>query len=48
MILVYYGIEIRTDDIMENVKTSEEGTPIKGIMDVATEYDLKTISKIIR
>lgn len=44
-VLVYYGIDIRQDTIMKYAKTTEEGTPVKGIVKVARKYKLKTESK---
>ncbi|MBI4114869.1 MAG: C39 family peptidase [Candidatus Niyogibacteria bacterium] len=44
-VLVYYGIEIREDYIIEHAKTSKTGTPIRGIINVAQKYGLKTDSR---
>ncbi len=41
-VLVYYGIEIREDYIIKYAKTSKRGTPIKGIINLAKKYGLKT------
>ncbi|MFH1187751.1 MAG: cysteine peptidase family C39 domain-containing protein [bacterium] len=43
-VLVYYGIEIADSHILKDAKTSKKGTPVKGIIDAAKKYGLKTIS----
>jgi len=44
-VLVYYGIEVREDQIIKYAKTSKKGTPLKGIISAAKKYGLKTDSK---
>jgi len=44
-VLVYYGIEIREDEIIKSAGTSIDGTSIKGIIKVVQKYGLKTDSK---
>lgn len=43
--LVYYGIQIREDHIMQYANTSEDWTPIQWIIKTAHKYGLKTDSK---
>ena len=40
-ILVYYGIDVRGDRVMKIAKTTNSGTPIKGILKVLRKYGLK-------
>jgi ABC-type bacteriocin/lantibiotic exporter with double-glycine peptidase domain len=44
-VLVYYGIEIREDNIIKFAGTTKDGTSIQGIIKVATKYGLKTVSR---
>jgi ABC-type bacteriocin/lantibiotic exporter with double-glycine peptidase domain len=45
-VLNYYGIDVREDLIIKNAKTSkEDGTPIKGIINVLKKYKLKCVAK---
>ncbi|MBU0907687.1 MAG: C39 family peptidase [Nanoarchaeota archaeon] len=44
-VLAYYGIDIRGDRIMKLAKTSNCGTPTKGILKVLRKYNLKCISQ---
>ncbi|MCF7820550.1 MAG: C39 family peptidase [Candidatus Pacebacteria bacterium] len=44
-VLVYFGIEVREDNIMKLAKTTKDGTSIQGIVNVANKYGLKTDSR---
>jgi len=44
-VLVYYGFEVREDELMKLAGTSPTGTPIKGIVKAAKKYGLKVDSK---
>ncbi len=44
-VLVYYGIEIREDKIINFAHTNRDGTPIKGIQETLEKHGLSYISK---
>lgn len=44
-ILVYYGIIVREDEIIQSTKTSKEGTSIEGIIKTIKKYRLKYDSR---
>ncbi|MBU1445706.1 C39 family peptidase [Patescibacteria group bacterium] len=44
-VLVYYGIEVREDNIIKTAKTTSKGTPIQGIITIAQKHGLKTESR---
>jgi len=39
-VLVYFGIEVREDEVMKFANTSEDGTPVRGIVETAKRYGL--------
>ncbi len=38
MVMNYYGVEVDSDELMEKLGTSEEGTPPQGMIVVAQNY----------
>lgn len=44
-VLVYYGLEVREDIIMQVAHTTAEGTPLQGLVAAAQSYGLSAESK---
>jgi len=44
-VLVYYGFEVREDEIMSASKTDRKGTTIQGIINTVEKYGLKYLAK---
>ncbi len=45
LVIAYYGIDTREDDLMQQLKCSSRGTPVKNMISFAEKLGFKVISK---
>ncbi len=45
LVMAYYGVDIRGDELMDALGTGEDGTPVSGIVRVAEEQGFTVIAK---
>jgi ABC-type bacteriocin/lantibiotic exporter with double-glycine peptidase domain len=43
LVMAYYGLDIREDELMTQLKCSSEGTPIKHMISLAEKYGFEVI-----
>ena len=45
LVMAYYGIDIREDELMKELKTDRDGTPVKNMISVAEGKGFQVVAK---